>query len=50
MNKKEAIQQIWRECFNDSDQYVDMFFSTVYSDADAMTAEHDGVVEGSIEL
>ena len=50
MNKKEAIQQIWRECFNDSDQYVDMFFSTVYSDADAMTAEHDGVVVSSILL
>lgn len=50
MKKKDAILNIWKECFNDSDQYVDMFFSTIYSDADALTLEHDGVVVSSMLL
>ncbi len=50
MKKKDAILNIWKECFNDSDQYVDMFFSTIYSDADALTIEHDGAVVSSMLL
>ncbi len=50
MRKKDAIINIWRECFNDPDQYVDMFFSTIYSDADALTLEHDGTVVSSMLL
>ncbi|MCM1503733.1 MAG: GNAT family N-acetyltransferase [Muribaculum sp.] len=50
MKKKDAIRNMWKECFNDSDQYVDMFFSTVYSDADALTLEHDGNVVSSMLL
>lgn len=41
MKKKDAVLKLWRECFNDSDQYVDMFFSEVYRDDDALLLEQD---------
>ncbi len=41
MKKKDAVLKLWRECFNDSDQYVDMFFSKVYRDDDALLLEED---------
>lgn len=41
MKKKDAVLKLWRECFNDSDQYVDMFFSKVYRDDDALLLEQD---------
>lgn len=49
MKTKDAIKSLWRECFDDSDQYVDMFFSTVYRDDDALVLERDGhVVSGML--
>ena len=27
MDKKDSVLKLWRECFDDTDQYVDMFFS-----------------------
>lgn len=41
MKKKDAVLKLWRECFDDSDQYVDMFFSEVYRDDDALLLEQD---------
>lgn len=41
MKKKDAVLKLWRECFNDSDQYVDMFFSEVYRDDNALLLEED---------
>ena len=36
MNTREEIKKLWRESFNDSDEFVDMFFSRVYNDDDAL--------------
>ncbi len=36
MDKKEIITQIWQECFNDSDEYIEMYFNRVYRDDDAL--------------
>lgn len=49
MKTKDAIKSLWRECFDDSDQYVDMFFSIVYRDDDALVLEREGhVVSGML--
>ncbi len=36
MNTREEIKKIWRECFSDSVEYVNMYFDRVYNEADAM--------------
>lgn len=48
--KKDAIKSLWRECFADSDSYVDMYFAQVYRDDDALTIEEEGRVVSSLLL
>lgn len=50
MNKREEIKRIWSECFDDSPEYVDMYFDRVYNDADGMTLERGGRVVSSLLL
>lgn len=50
MKKKEAIIDIWRESFSDSDEYLDMFFSKVYSDEDALVLKDSGEIVSSMLL
>lgn len=41
-DKKTAVRQIWQECFHDSRQWMDMFFSEVYDDDEALVLEYNG--------
>lgn len=50
MNKKDAVKKIWRESFDDSEQYVDMFFSRIYRDDDAMLLVDNGIPSSSLLL
>lgn len=52
MSRKDDVKRLWRECFGDSDEYTDMFFSRVYSDADTLveTTGTDGRVVSSLQL
>lgn len=50
MSKRDDIKRIWSECFNDSPEYVDMYFSRVYNDSDGMTLEKNGKVVSSLLL
>ncbi len=50
MNKKDSVIRLWRECFDDTDQYVDMFFSEVYRDDDALVLEEEGRAVSSMML
>lgn len=36
---REEIKRIWLESFNDSAEYVDMYFDRVYRDSDALTMD-----------
>lgn len=48
MNRKDGVRHLWRECFRDSDEYLDMYFGRIYSDDDALVTEVDGRVVSSL--
>lgn len=50
MSKKDDIKRLWRDCFGDSPEYLDMYFNRIYRDADALTIEADGRVASSLLL
>lgn len=50
MNTTDAVKRIWKECFDDSDEYVDMFFTEVYDPSHLMTSLHDGKPVSSLLL
>lgn len=48
--KKAIVRQIWQECFNDSRRWMDMFFSDVYDDEEALVLEYNGRAVSSMLL
>ena len=48
MSKKENIRHLWKECFRDSDEYLDMYFDRIYRDADASTIDYEGKTVSSL--
>lgn len=50
MSKRDDIKRIWSECFDDSPEYIDMYFSRVYDDADGLTLEKNGKTVSSLLL
>lgn len=47
---RDDIKKIWRECFDDTREYVEMYFDRVYRESDALTLERDGVTVSSLLL
>ncbi len=41
MSTKDNVREIWSECFDDTPQWIDMFFSEVYRDDEAVTLCRD---------
>ena len=50
MSKRDEIKRIWSECFSDSQEYVDMYFSRVYRDCDGIILEKNGKSVSSLLL
>lgn len=50
MNRKEEIKKIWTECFPDPADWVEMYFSRVYNERDALTLEKGGRCVSSLLL
>lgn len=51
MSKKDNVRRLWIECFGDSPEYADMYFSRVYRDEDTLTIENDeGRTVSSLQL
>ena len=48
--KKNIVRQIWQECFRDTPQWMDMFFSKVYDDDDALVLDYNGKPVSSLLL
>lgn len=49
-DKKTIVRQIWQECFRDTPQWMDMFFSKVYDDDDALVLEYNNKPVSSLLL
>ncbi len=50
MSKKDEIIRLWTECFGDSKEYAEMYFSRVYSDDDTLSiANNDGRIASSLQ-
>lgn len=50
MDRKDEIKKIWGECFDDPREYVEMYFSRVYSERDALALERGGKIVSSLLL
>lgn len=50
MNLKEEIKRLWRDCFHDSPEYLDMYFNRVYNDTQALYHTSDSHVIASLLL
>lgn len=49
-DKKGAVRRVWQERFSDSAEWMEMVFSRIYSDRDALTVEVDGKTVSSLLL
>lgn len=50
MDKKTEIRKLWTECFHDSPEFVEMFFTRVYNDRQGILLEVDGKPVSSLLL
>ena len=50
MNTIDAVKKIWKVCFDDTEEYVDMFFKEVFDPSHLMLSEHDGKPVSSLLL
>lgn len=50
MDLKNEIKRLWRDCLRDSEEYIDMYFSRVYADSQALYHTSDGHVIASALL
>ncbi len=50
MERKNQIIQLWRCCFEDSEDFIHRFFSQVYQDQNAWTLEKDGRIVCAMQL
>lgn len=48
--KKDIVRRIWQECFHDTPQWMDMFFSSVYDDDDALVLDCNNKAVSSLLL
>ncbi len=47
---KNQTRDLWRTCFNDSEDFMDIYFEDKYTDASNLTIRHDGQVVSAMQL
>lgn len=50
MSTKEEIKALWKMCFNDSDEFVDLYFENRYKDEINMDIRCDGKVVSALQM
>lgn len=50
MDKKQQIMDLWRTCFDDSDEFLRIFFDRVYDKHNALVIEKNGQVVSSLQM
>lgn len=47
---KNQTRQLWRECFDDSEAFTDIYFADKYTDEHNLTVRHNGQVVAAMQL
>lgn len=47
---KEQTRELWRQCFNDSEEFMDIYFEDKYTDESNLTIRHNGQVVSAMQL
>lgn len=50
MTKKQEIEELWRVCFNDADEFIRLYFDEVYKEDHALVIEKQGRIVSSLQL
>ena len=49
-DKKRQIINLWRTCFGDPEPFIDLYFSRVYKDENALTLEKNGHIVSALQI
>ena len=44
-----SLRRLWKECFNDTDEFIDMYFTRIYSPQVDYSIERDGRVVSALQ-
>ena len=47
---KEQTRDLWRICFDDSEEFMDIYFQDKYTPESNLTVRHDGRVVSAMQL
>ena len=47
---KQQTRELWRTCFNHSEEFMDIYFDEKYTDEANLTIRHDGRVVAATQL
>lgn len=50
MKTKEEVKKMWKLCFNDSDEFIDMYFRLRYNSESTMTIQSGNMVVSSLQM
>lgn len=50
MTKKEEVKALWKLCFEDTDEFVDLYFEKRYRDEINVDVAHDGKIVSSLQM
>lgn len=48
--KKQGTEELWRVCFNDSDEFIRLYFDEVYKDENTLVIEERGKIISALQL
>lgn len=50
MRVKEEVRKLWKQCFNDSDEFIEMYFRLCYSSESTMTIQSGNMIVSSLQM
>lgn len=48
--KKQGTEELWRVCFNDSEEFIRLYFDEVYQEENALVIEKQGKIVSALQL
>jgi len=50
MNKKQKLIELWRLCFDDTEDFIQLFFNRIYKEENALVIEVDGEIVSALHM